>query len=159
MKVHNVWYSHYSCSEITLFKWKYFAWWVERGCMSIWAFTLEFTIVTSIDKDLSVEIKIRAASLQANVPWRSVELCRGCQGAFTVTWEVFMAICTEFCFFPWNKFLQFQTWNCYCLYKKCWACACRCEVSPFQTNKFHYAQIDVMISLIHCSNRKNNERH
>lgn len=31
--------------------------------------------------------------------------------------------------------------------------------SCFQTNKFHYAQIDVMISLIHCSNRKDNEKH
>jgi len=104
-------------------------------------------------------IKICAASRKANVPWRSVELCCGCQGALTVTWEVFMTVCTEFCFFPSNKFLYFQTWNCYCLYKNCWIYACKCEVSCFQTNKFYYAQIDVMSSLICCSNRKDNERH
>lgn len=106
-----------------------------------------------------MEINICAPSVKANVPWRSVEICRGYQGALTVTWEVFMALCTEFCFFLWNKFLQFQTWNCYCLYKNCWAGACRCEVSCFHTNKFRYAQTKFMISLIHCSNRKDNEWH
>jgi len=148
MKVRNVWYSHYSENILH-----------DEENEVVWAFTLEFTIVTSIDKDLSMEIKTCAACLQAYMPWRSVGLCLGCQGALIVPWEVFMAICTEFCFFPWNKFLQFQTWNCYCLYENCWACACRCEVSFFQTNKFHYAQIDVMICLTHCSNRKDNEQH
>jgi hypothetical protein len=53
-------------------------------------------------------IKICAASRKANMPWRSVELCCGCQGALTVTWVVFMAVCTEFCFFPWNNLFIFK---------------------------------------------------